>query len=94
LTKRPAIPTDLVIVPDESLSMPSFTLSLLPSSPVRLLRTKIARKLGLPTNAELGLSVGSLSEDVHRRELDFQDDRHTLDGLGLEGGDLINVGID
>ncbi len=88
-----AIPADLEIVPDDYLSQPSFTLSLLPSSPIRLLRTKITRKLALPITAELKLSVGCSSGDLDRRELDLNDERQTVDELGLAGGDSINVGV-
>jgi len=82
---------DITIIPDESLKAPPFHLSLLPSSPIRLLCSKVARKLGLPVTAQLGFSVRHPEEGGEARALDLGDGEETVDWLGLASRDVLAV---
>ncbi|KAJ9107911.1 hypothetical protein QFC19_002654 [Naganishia cerealis] len=68
-----------------------FTISILPTAPLKLLKTKIARHLGVPTNASLILTVLEASNG-ERREVQV-DGRATVASLELTGQDTILVVI-
>jgi hypothetical protein len=78
-------------MPDEALGAPTFHLSLLPSSPIRLLHSKVARKLGLPVTAELGFCVRHPEDGGEARVLELGDGDQTVDWLGLASGDILSV---
>ena len=69
------------------LGVEPFTLSLLPTAPLKLLKTKIARQLGVPINSRFGLSVREAgSKDAHEMAVE---DRTNLSNLGLKEGDVV-----
>jgi hypothetical protein len=66
-------------------------LSLLPTAPLKLLKTKIARQLGVPLNSRFGLSV---REAGMTEILDVADeDRTSVLSLDLKEGDVVIVEV-
>lgn len=68
-----------------------FTLSLLPTAPLKLLKTKIARQLGVPVNSRFGLSVREAGMNEAREVAD--DDRTNVSSLDLAEGDAVLVKV-
>lgn len=82
--------TDITVeCPD--LGVGQFTLSLLPTAPIKLLKTKIARQLGVPINSDFGLSVREVGNDEPREV--GGDDRANVGSLELGEGDFVLVEV-
>ncbi|KAJ9114361.1 hypothetical protein QFC20_001504 [Naganishia adeliensis] len=73
------------------LGVDQFTLSLLPTAPIKLLKTKIARQLGVPINSDFGLSVREVGNDEPREV--GGDDRANVGSLELGEGDVVLVEV-
>lgn len=82
--------TDITVeCPD--LRVEQFTLSVLPTAPIKLLKTKIARQLGVPINSDFGLTVREVGMDEPRKV--DGDGRANVGSLELGEGDVVQVEV-
>lgn len=71
-----------------SLGLDQFHLQLLPTAPIKLLKTKIARQLGVPISSNFELSVREGNGEVRAV---VENERANVASLDVGEGDLVIV---